>query len=192
LAKARIDGEPGLPEAEAAFDDIWKARGPLDNGYAADYRRLASKLVEALVRAGAGRRFRDSEPLAIDFPNGRVVVEPDEMAELPQGAIVLRRVRTGHKRSDEYDRLDYTLYHLAGQARFGTRYTVEALHLSDDTLEVVTVKPQKLKNRTDKSSQLLTSLVAGWFPPNVDQVTCPRCPHFFYCAASPEGPITLA
>ena len=105
LAETRRDAEPSIAEAEAAFEAIWAVRGPVDHAFADDYRRLASRLVTALIRAGAGRRFRDAEPLAIDFPNGRVIVEPNEMAELPDGTVVLRRVRTGHKRSDEYDYL---------------------------------------------------------------------------------------
>ena len=72
-----------------------QARGPTDHAFAADYRHLASRLVGALVRAGAGRRFCKAEPLAIDFTNGRVLVEPDEVANLPNGTVVLRRVRTG-------------------------------------------------------------------------------------------------
>ena len=152
LADARREGDPSLEAAESAFEAIWQVRGPVDHGFATDYRRLASKLVAALVRASAGRRFRDAEPLAIDLPSGRVVVEPNEMAELPNGAVVLRRINTGYKRSDEYDRLDYALYHLAGQARFGKHYSVEALHLTDDAVEVVTITQQKLNRRRDRSS----------------------------------------
>jgi superfamily I DNA/RNA helicase len=192
LADARRGGDHSLEAAEREFENIWNMRGPVDHGFAADYRRLAARLVAALVRAGAGRRFRDAEPLAIDFPNGRVVVEPNEIAELPDGAIVLRRVRTGHKRGDEYDRLDYALYHLAGQARFGARYAVEALHLTDETVELVELSTTKLRNRRDKSDQLLSSLSAGWFPPEIDAVTCPRCPHFFICPAAANGPVTLS
>jgi hypothetical protein len=33
---------------------------------------------------------------------------------------------------------------------------------------------------------------AGAFPPKTDAVTCPRCPHFFICPASPKGPLTLS
>ena len=110
LADTRRESDPSVETAETAFEAIWQTRGPVDHGFAADYRRLASKLVAALIEAGAGRRFRDAELLAIDFPSGRVIVEPNEMAELPSGAVILRRVNTGQKRSDEYDRLDYTLY----------------------------------------------------------------------------------
>lgn len=190
LATERLSREPTIAEALAEFDRIWLTRGPKSHPFAADYRRLAAKLVESLVQHGAGRRFRQSLPLAIDFPNGRVVVEPDEMAELPDGTVVLRRVRTGYKRSDEYDRLEYTLYMIAAQAHFGVAYRFEALHLTDDTFEAVTITSQKLEKRRTKSDELLSGVMAGRFPSEPDSVTCPRCPHFFICPAPPSGSLT--
>jgi hypothetical protein len=191
LAETRRSGEPTLEAAEAAFEAIWQHSGPVDHGFAPDYRRLASGLIAALVKSGAGRRFRDAEPIALDLPNGRVIVEPNEMAELPNGTVVLRRVRTGYKRTDEYDKLDYTLYHLAGQSRFGSRFIVEAIHLTDDTVETVTITTQKMSNRLAISDAILATIAKGHFPTEIDSVTCPRCPHFFVCDAIPNGPLKL-
>jgi hypothetical protein len=191
LSAARLGGDIGEAVAMGAFECIWQANGPTDHAFAADYRRLADRLVQALVRLGAGRRFRQAEPLAVDFPNGRVLVQPDETAELPNGTVVLRRVRTGYKRSDEYDRLEYTLYHLAARARYGTAYVVEALHLTDERVEAVAVSATKMKHRRAKSEDLLAGIIAGHFAPDVDAVRCPRCPHFFICAATPRGSLRL-
>lgn len=191
LAGARRNEEPSIGEAEAAFEAIWNARGPADHAFAADYRKLASRLIGALIKAGAGRRFREARPLAIDFSNGRVLVEPNELAELPDGTVVIRRVRTGHKRSDEYDRLEYTLYHLAAQSQFGGQAVVHALHLTDETAEAVMISATKLDYRQKKSDTMLAGIAAGEFPAKVDAVTCPRCPHFFICAAAPPGPLKL-
>lgn len=191
LADARRTADPTVADAESAFEKIWNARGPTDHAFAADYRRLASRLIGALIRSGAGRRFREAQPLAIDFPNGRVLVEPDELAELPDGTVVIRRVRTGQKRSDEYDRLEYTLYHLAAESQFGGRAVVQALHLTDETAEAVAISATKLGNRKKKSNGMLAGIAGGAFPTEVDAVTCPRCPHFFVCAAMLPGPLTL-
>ena len=190
LAEARSESEPTIVEAEAAFEKLWAERGPADHAFAADYRRLASRLIAALINSGANRRFRNSEPLAIDFPNGRVIVTPNEFAALPNGTVILRRINTGKKRTDEYDRLDYALYQLAGEAHFGTGFVVEALHLTDETVEPVAISTQKLRNRRNNSDAMLRDLAAGSFPPEIDAVTCPRCPHFFVCSAIPNG--TLA
>lgn len=191
LAEARVDGEADEKAAEREFERLWRMKGPTDHAFAPDYRRLADRLVKALVRLGAGRRFRRSEPLAIDFAGGRVLVEPDEMAELPDGTVVLRLVRTGYKRSDEYDRLDYSLYHLAARKRYHRAYQVEALHLTDEQIETVVVSNQKIENRRIKSDAMLAGIAAGRFPPEIDAITCPRCPHFFICAAIPRGPLSL-
>ena len=191
LADVRRMGEPDLDEAETAFEAIWRTRGPADHAFAADYRRLASRLIAALLKAGAGHRFRETQPLAIDFPNGRVLVEPNELAEMPDGTVVIRRVRTGYKRSDEYDRLEYTLYHLAAQRLFDGAAVVQALHLTDESHERVVISRTKLGNRQKKSDALLAGIASGEFPPEVDAVTCPRCPHFFICPSAPNGALQL-
>ena len=191
LGDARREGEPTLPEAEAAFEEIWQAGGPVGHAFSDDYRRLASRLVAAFVRAGAGRRPIEVRPLAVDLPEGRVIVEPDELAELPDGTVALRRVRTGHKRGDEYDRLEYALYQFAVDAQFGGAAVVHALHLADDTAEPVAITPTKLHNRRLKTDRMLGQITAGWFPPEPNAVTCPRCPHFFICPSIPQGSLAL-
>ena len=191
LADARREREPELNEAEIAFEAIWQERGPNEHAFASDYRRLASRLIAALLKAGAGQRFLEARPLAIDFANGRVVVEPNELAELPGGTVVVRRVRTGYKRSGEYDRLEYTLYHLAAERMFGSDAVVEALHLTDETREPVVIGRTKLGNRQRKSDKLLAGIASGEFPTEVDAVTCPRCPHYFICPSSPSGALRL-
>lgn len=191
LADARRMGAPELDVVETAFQAIWDERGPTEHAFAVDYRKLASRLISALLKAGVGRRFRDAQPLAIDFPNGSVIVEPNELAELPDGTVVIRRVRTGYKRTDEYDRLEYTLYLLAAQSQFRDGAVVQALHLTDETNENVVISGTKLRNRQRKSDTMLAGIASGEFPPEVNAVTCPRCPHFFICPSVPKGALRL-
>ena len=192
MSQARLEGDPAEADAEAAFESIWQDRGPKDHAFAGDYRQLASRLVGALVRSGAGRRFQKSEPLAIDFPNGRVVVEPNERAEMLDGKVVLRRVRTGHRTKDEYDGLEYTLYRLAGEVHFKDGFVVEALHLTDGVMEFVEISDEKFGNRRDKTQAMLSGINSGNFPTEINSVTCPRCPHFFICPAAPKGSLDLS
>jgi superfamily I DNA/RNA helicase/Zn-dependent peptidase ImmA (M78 family) len=192
LTDARAGSTPGYAEAAQEFERVWAEKGPVTHGFAADYRRLADRLVRALVDAGAGRTFRASERLAIDLAGGRVIVEPDEIAELPNGTVILRRVRTGRRRDKEYDELDYTLYHLAGRAHYGSAYVVEAIHLTSEIVEPVTgLTPTKLKNRQAKAGEMLNDIAAGWFPPKPNDFRCPRCPHFFVCDAVARGSLSL-
>jgi DNA helicase-2/ATP-dependent DNA helicase PcrA len=190
MAKLRPATEPSVEAALDEFERIWEARGPRDHAYAEDYRRLAHRLVEALVRLGAGRRFRAAEPLALDLPNGRVLVHPSEIAELPSGVVVVRRLHTGRKRSDEYDRLEYTLYMLAGQAEFGPACQFEAVHLTDEVRDPIAITPKKMATRRDIANEILAGMRAGRFLASPDAVRCPRCPHFFICDATPEGALT--
>jgi hypothetical protein len=191
LAATRVDSVADERAAEQQFEQLWKEHGPKEHAYAAEYHRLASRLVGAFVRLGAGRRFRRSEPLAVELATGNIFLKPDELAELPDGTMALRRIRTGRKRSTEYDGLEYTLYHLAGQTEFGSAYIVEALHLTDEHLEPVQISNQKVNTRRNKASAMLEQIQAGVFPPKVDAVRCPRCPHFFICPATPAGPLDL-
>ena len=191
VSERRCEAHPTLAEAEAAFNTIWRTYGPFEHSYADEYHCLALQLVGTLFRNSTGMRFREIEPLAVEFTNGHVYVEPNEIADMSDGTVALRRVRTGHKRKDEYSRLEYTLYQLAGEEHFRNRAIVQALHLGDGTVDDVTISPKKLENRRERSEDMLGEIVRGWFSPKIDEVTCPRCPHFFVCAATPHGPLTL-
>ena len=191
LRKARSDRIPTVAEAEAAFEEIWQAHGPVQHAFSDDYRSLASRLIGVLVREGAGLRFRETRPLPIDLPSGRVVVEPNEILELPSGAVGLRRVRTGQPRRDEYDKLEYALYRLAADAHFGSSAEVLALHLTDGSAESVPMTAKKLTTRRSRSDRMLRGIAEGLFPPRPDSVMCARCPHFFICPSLPQGSLTL-
>jgi hypothetical protein len=183
--------EPTLDAVEAAFDIIWQEHGPVSHGFEVNYRKLASRLIKELVKSGTGRQFRNIKPLLVEFPNGKIVVEPNEIATLPNGSVVLRRLNTGYKRTDEYDRLDYMLYCQAGKEHFGDNCIVEALHLTDETNETVIISSQKMDNRYENTNTMIGNIASGHFPVEVDATTCPRCPHFFVCSTIPRGSLTL-
>ncbi len=189
LAQERLKPNFDAQAAAAEFERVWLSRGPVDHAFAADYRHLAGKIVDTLVRHGENRQFRASEELPITLSTGRVVVIPDDIYVRADGTVTVRHVRTGYKRSDEYDRLEYTLYILAAQAKYGRAASVEALHLSDESAERVQVTQAKIDTRKAKSTTMLGAIAAGQFPPDPDPVSCPRCPHFFICAATAPGPL---
>ncbi|MGJ4903157.1 UvrD-helicase domain-containing protein [Bradyrhizobium sp. HKCCYLS2058] len=191
LAKTRLDAVPTREETHAAFDAIWAQKGPTDPAYAADYRHLARKLVDGLVDAGASRIFREATPLAIDFANGRILIEPAEIAERADGVVVVRRIRSGHRGKTEFEKLEYFLYHAAATKHFGSGAVVEAIHLTDnEVVDVPALKPNQTKTGTRKTEELLAGIARGAYNPKPNAFTCPRCPHFFICAAAPDGPLT--
>lgn len=191
LSNTRLSGPVDLEAVQSQFDDIWHTGGPVDHAFADDYRRLADQLVESLFQLGVNRVLQKTGMLAIDFPNGRVVVRPDEIENRADGTVAIRKIRTGRKRSKEYDLLEYALQHLAAEAAYGSQFVLEALHLTDATVENVSISPTKIENRRKKSDDMLKGIGEGFFPPDIDAVVCPRCPHFFICAASPQGPLVL-
>lgn len=190
LAETRLSEAPDHATAQAAFDAIWAEIGPLDSAYVGDYRALAGRLVMALIDAGAGRRFREASPLVINYQNGTVVLTPDEITERSDGVIAIRKVRTGRRRKTEFSNLDYALYLRAAAQNFGSKAIVEAVHPSDVGVETVPV-PKSTKTTDAKVEQILQNIGAGHFPSETDAFACPRCPHFFICAATPSGPIAL-
>ncbi|MER8674599.1 ATP-dependent helicase [Mesorhizobium sp. M0037] len=191
LAEQRVESTPTIQAASAAMETIWNEKGPLISPYAADYRKLADSLVVGLLEAGAGRRFREAAPLAINYRNGSVVVRPDEIAERDDGVIVIRKVRTGKRSKSEFAKLEYSMYQKAANAHFGAGAQVEAVHPSDTGVEVVP-RPKKTDTAEAKVEEILKGMGAGHFPPDPDPFRCPRCPHFFICAATPGGPLTLS
>lgn len=191
LSEEQIPNPPTLEQAQEMFGEIWKKRGVTDHAFAEDYRQLAVRLIEGLIKAGAGRRFRQAQPLAIDFSNGVVLVEPDEIAEREDGIVVVRRLRTGRKSDSEYDKLEYTLYMRAAKTHFGDSAVVESVHLTSDDRDDVTLTAAKFKSRIEKTEKILKGISEGQFHPDQDAFTCPRCPHFFICAATPKGSISL-
>jgi DNA helicase-2/ATP-dependent DNA helicase PcrA len=193
LAEARVAASPDLKAAQEAFDVIWKDKAPHDSPYVADYRKLAGSIVEGLIKAGAGRRFREASPLAINYRNGKVIVTPDEIAQREGGVIVVRKVRTGKRGKTEFAKLEYSLYQRAATQHFGARAVVEAVHPSDSGVEdVPPAKTTKAGNNDTKVEEILAGIAGGLFPPDPDAFRCPRCPHFFICASAPEGLLTIA
>src|SRR5262249_12561511 len=160
---------PTRVETHAKLDAIWAAQGPTDPAYAQDYRDLAHGLVDGLVETGAGRRFREAQPLAIDCTNGTILVERAESPERSDGVVVIRRIRSGHRGEDEFEKLEYFLYQRAAIKHFGMRAAVEAIHLTDnEAVDVPALSRTQTTNRVQKTENLLAGIGGGAFDPSPD------------------------
>ncbi|TBG96064.1 ATP-dependent helicase [Rhizobium leguminosarum] len=186
---------PTPAEIEARFEEVWIASEMPGKPGAAEYKALAARIMASLLKSGENRSFREGSPIAIDLAAGRIIIEPHAIAQMADGTMVLRHVRTGHKRSNEYkdaSHIEYGLYIHAGQMEFGHGSIVEAVHLTDDLVEpVVELTPKVVGNRVAEASRILGAIKAGAYQPDTDAVSCARCPHFFVCAATPEGALHL-
>ncbi len=191
-AATRPDGCPPVAEILKKFHEIWQVKGPVDHAYAEEYKQIALEIVNVLIATGEGYTFQPSESLPIELDGGRITVRPDEIAVSVEGKITLRRIRTGHKRVEEYDDLEYALYALAGRARFGDDLLIRALHLADRIDENVPIDPTVMAKNRQASQTILADIRAGKFRAKLDPFVCPRCPHFFICPATPKGELKLS
>lgn len=173
------------------FAEIWRAQGPTNHAFAADYLRIAERLVRNLAHSGAGLVFQEPRVFEIDFDAGTLIVKPDELATSSSGALVLRRVRPGYRRRDERD-LDYDLLDLAGARAHDGAHAIEAVHLTDDTREVIEVTPKQRATNAARTAGVLAEIHAGRFPAEVSSYNCPQCPHFFICPSIPAGTLVPA
>lgn len=174
------------------LDAAWKASGPSGHAYEKDYREIAEQTIANFQAACDGLDLRAVETFAVDLVHGKVEVNPDQIARRADGTMILRRIRTGKLSGEEKKEWIYTFYHAAGTERYGTgRYEVEAIHLTGNTQTKIAPTTTERKNRMKKAAEAAESIRAGAFPPEPDTFTCPRCPHFFYCPALPEGAVQL-
>lgn len=189
LRQNHSESPPSADELEEQFTQSWLNRGPVDHGYAADYRRIGQRLVHYLMETRQGRQLVKPEMLQLSFPEGEINVLPDEIIVDTEGNHSIRRIKTGKKGSDEFDRIEYTLLVEAAERHFGPGTPVEAIHLAGETLEPVTVSARKKNTRLSKAQSAMSSIAQGHFPAKPDNRTCPRCPSFFICGTVPPGNI---
>lgn len=166
------------------FGEIWAEHGPTDHAYAADYLRVAERLVKNLARSGEALAFEAPRSFELDIGGRVVVVTPDEVAVEPPDTLVLRRVRPGYTREKD---LDYDLLDLAGERSEHSAHTVEAVHLTDDVRDRIDINAKQRAKNASSVNDALTEILAGRFPPEVSSFNCPQCPHFFICPSIPGG-----
>ena len=191
LVRNHGDSTPSTEELEAQFTQSWQNCGPVDHGYADDYRGIGWRLVQYLMDTRQGRQLVQPEILQLSFPEGEINVLPDEITLDADGNHNIRRIKTGKKGSDEFDRIEYTLLVEAAERHFGLGTRVEAVHLAGETQEVVQVSDRKKNTRLDKARSVMGSIAQGHFPAKPDNRTCPRCPSFFICGKVPPGKILI-
>jgi hypothetical protein len=64
---------------------------------------------------------------------------------------------------------------------------VEFVYLSGREVRPIPLSDRQLKNRAEKLADFLAGIRAGRFPANPSPRTCPTCPAFFVCGATPAG-----
>jgi superfamily I DNA/RNA helicase len=188
--------QEATPTGEQALEEltrVWREKGPAKHAYEAEYWALATRLAGALVKLGGSHARKSREPIELAFENGRVVVQPDEVAERDE-KLVVRRVRTGQAREDATEGVGVALVQLAAQQRFAAQpggVAVELVHLTDESVTPVEMTPKTLEERRRAVEGMLSSLAAGRFPAEAGRTTCARCPHLFGCGIVASGHVSI-
>ena len=182
---ARPEGRPGRVRCD--LED----QRPADSAYVADYRALAGTIVEGLIRAGAGRRFREASPLAINYRNGKVIVTPDEIAERHDGVIVVRKVRTGKRGKTEFGKLEYSLYQERPREHFGPEpWSRPCIRV---TAALKKCRPPKVKKAGDNDSrENPTRHPAGLFRSQSELIPLPALSALLHLRRDAKGPLAIA
>lgn len=178
---ARLTDAPSASELQAIVDAAWNAHGPIEHGYAAEYRQIADQLLQFFYQLRQGETRRTPQSLSLRFDNAEIVVTAHEEIETGQ-SIIFRRIRTGRKTSTAVTALDAAAFQIAVQGRG----EAEFVYLTGGSQDRLSMKSTQLGNKKTKIGEAAVAILEGRFSPNRSD-RCARCPYFFICNAPPSG-----
>jgi superfamily I DNA/RNA helicase len=173
-------------EIEVHVTTALKAEGLGRDGDVAAFRPLAVAMIRFFAGTRAGLTPEPPTALRLAFGDHDIIVRPDDVLLEPSGRRVLRRVRTGHRRSAEEDDVGAAAFVLAARQVFPDAL-VQLVHLADQEVFDIELKPKPLETRRKKLNDFLAAIRTGRFPIDPSPRTCPGCPAFFICACTPDG-----
>jgi superfamily I DNA/RNA helicase len=175
-------------ELEDRTDAALAGEGLGDHGYRTEFRDLALAMLRFFLASRAGSVAEAPVALSLNFGGEEIIVRPDEILVRPDGIRAVRRIRTGHMRSDEGDDVGAAALILAVRQAFPGA-VAELVHLSDGETHPLSLSERQLTGRKDKLGKFLADIRAGRFPSDISPRTCPNCPAFFICGPTPDGPL---
>jgi len=189
IVQSVVSGETVLADqasTEKKLSEEFLKQGISAHGYEADYKRLALAMLRYFLSTRANHAAETPAALHINFGAEQLVMLPDDVLVRPDGARVLRKIQTGHKRSSDGDDLAAAAFVLAARESFPNA-VIELVHLADEAAMKVDLTARKLQSRKEKLSTALQDIRAGRFPADPSSRVCPGCPAFFICGSTPPG-----
>ncbi|MEX2170732.1 MAG: UvrD-helicase domain-containing protein [Pirellulales bacterium] len=183
----QLDTQPSLAEIEIQLANEWDSHGPADHGYSDEYKRIAWQLIRFFIDSSSGSKRLPAPQLRLPVAGGEIVVTPDQVLTDDTGNVRMRRVRTGHKKSNDDDSLAAAAFHIAASAH-SPGCTVELVFLSDGAITPIEMTSRVLGNRKNSIAQMGAGVKDGHFPLK-EGPTCPRCPAYYVCPSLPPGPL---
>jgi superfamily I DNA/RNA helicase len=175
-------------ELKDRTDAALAGEGLANHGYRAEFRDLALAMLRFFLSSREGAVAEVPVAVSLAFGEEEILVQPDEVLVRPNGVRAVRRVRTGHMRTAESKDVGAAALILAVREAFPGAIA-ELVHLSDAEAFPLSLSERELKGRKDKLAEFLGDIRAGRFPAEVSSRTCPNCPAFFICGATPDGPL---
>ena len=173
---------------ESMLDSAFAQQGLNEHGYADDYRSIAKEMLNFFLASRVGAQIKKPSTLCISFNNDEIEVRPDEIL-VRNGIHVLRRVKTGHSRSTDHNDTGAAAFILAAQQHFpGAK--VEIVYLADGKSTQLNLSLRELGGREVKLHTMFADIRSGMFPAKKSEFSCPGCPAFFVCGATPPGTLT--
>jgi superfamily I DNA/RNA helicase len=161
-----------------------------EHGYVADFRGMAEDMLRFFLRSRDGAVIESAQTLHLPIGDQHVVTRPDEIL-IRNGVRTLRTVRTGHAPNKEPKDVGTAAALLAAQHVLPGA-TVEVIYLADGEVMPLSLTPKQLANGHGKLADILISIGAGQFEARRSEYTCPGCPAFFVCGATPPGTLHKA
>ena len=159
--------------------------GLAKHGYVGDYKAFATSLLNYFLSIRNGYIPDKVAPLTLRIGNDVITIRPDDALQ-SGGQRTVRSIHTGHRRSTMDKEIGAAAFTLAVKHEYPDAI-IEFVHLSDQSLEQITLSPRVLQNRLNKVGDILKDIRNGQFPAYPSPRICPTCPAFFICGPVPQG-----
>ncbi len=179
---AQRDALPSTDEIESLIRASLESQGIESDG---EYHSVACELLEFFVDSKASLRASEPNEVSLPVEGGQITVTPDHQLIDDTGKVLFRRIKTGHKMSDEEKSLEFSLLQIAAESG-SLGAMAQVVHLSDAKVSDVQLTKRRLQGKKEKLGSVCTAIQNGQYPPK-PSVTCPRCPAYFVCGPLPAG-----
>ena len=163
-----------------------KEEGLGEHGYFDHYRDFAVAMIEFFASTRKGLQPQVPQALHVSYGAEEIVVTPDDVLITGDGQMTLRKVSTGHSRSDDAKSIGAAAFLTAAAEAFPGA-TVELVYLADQTSTPLLLKSSAIETQRRHMESHLQSIRAGEFPAEPSAFSCPNCPALFICGPVPRG-----
>lgn len=192
LFKEVVRGNLSSTGAELVADvtRALKEEGLGEHGYFDHYRDFAVAMIEFFASTRKGLQPRAPQALHVSYGEEEIVVTPDDVLVTSDGQITLRKVSTGHARSEDAKSIGAAAFLTAAAEAFPGA-TVELVYLADQTSTPLSLKAGAMETQRRHMESHLQSIRAGEFPAEPSAFSCPNCPALFICGPVPTGVLNI-